>query len=333
MKKKPEPKVKSTTARTRKSRARGKGPSLFETSEVVAPEVNGNGSHVPSIPHPRNSLNDLSGTEWLPETKSFFFQKGLGAAHPHAQIERQHPAPFSYIDIQRLVAFFTKAGQTVLDPFSGVGSTAKAAAVLGRKAIGIELSDQWHELAKTRLDKEVRHGESSRHKMIRGDARAVLKTLAPDSIDFVITSPPYWGILNKKPDHKAMERVRDKLALRYSDDVRDLGNIEDYDEFLGALAGILELCGVALKAKGYMALIVSDFRHASRFYPFHADLVSRVESIRVARGISLSLQGIKILLQNHKSLKPYGYPFAYVENIHHQYILIFRKMKTVSSDE
>ena len=31
------------------------------------------------------------------------------------------------------------------------------------------------------------------------------------------------------------------------------------------------------------------------------------------------------MLQNHKSLLPYGYPFAYVENIHHQYILIFRK--------
>ena len=37
------------------------------------------------------------------------------------------------------------------------------------------------------------------------------------------------------------------------------------------------------------------------------------------------LQGVKVLLQNHKSLLPYGYPFSYVENIHHQYILIFKK--------
>lgn len=35
---------------------------------------------------PRNSLNDLNGSQWLPETKSFFYQKGLGAKHPHAQI-------------------------------------------------------------------------------------------------------------------------------------------------------------------------------------------------------------------------------------------------------
>ena len=34
----------------------------------------------------RNPLNDLTGKDWLPETKSFFYQKGLGANHPEAQI-------------------------------------------------------------------------------------------------------------------------------------------------------------------------------------------------------------------------------------------------------
>ena len=33
----------------------------------------------------RNSLNDMTGKEWLPETKSYFFQKGLGADHPDAR--------------------------------------------------------------------------------------------------------------------------------------------------------------------------------------------------------------------------------------------------------
>jgi excisionase family DNA binding protein len=61
---------------------------------------------------PRNTLNDLNGSKWLPETKSFFYQKGLGAKHPHAQIERQHPAPFSYQDVEHLIAFFTKKGMT-----------------------------------------------------------------------------------------------------------------------------------------------------------------------------------------------------------------------------
>lgn len=57
---------------------------------------------------PRNTLNDLNGSQWLPETKSFFYQKGLGAKHPHAQIERQHPAPFSFQDISHLITFSPK---------------------------------------------------------------------------------------------------------------------------------------------------------------------------------------------------------------------------------
>lgn len=44
----------------------------------------------------RNQLNDLTGKDWLPETKSYFYQKGLGANHPDAQIEKQHPAPFLF---------------------------------------------------------------------------------------------------------------------------------------------------------------------------------------------------------------------------------------------
>ena len=45
-----------------------------------------------------NELNDLSATEWIPETVSVFVQKGLGSNHIDAQIEKLHPAPFSYQD-------------------------------------------------------------------------------------------------------------------------------------------------------------------------------------------------------------------------------------------
>ena len=91
---------------------------------------------VQGVVDPRNSLNDLTGKDWLPETKSFFYQKGLGANSPEAQIEKLHPAPYSFQDIGHLVRFFTKRGMKVLDPFGGVGSTAKACEVDGRVCIG-----------------------------------------------------------------------------------------------------------------------------------------------------------------------------------------------------
>ena len=278
---------------------------------------------------PRNTLNDLNGSQWLPETKSFFFQKGLGSKHPHAQIERQHPAPFSFQDISRLIMFFTKKGMRVLDPFGGVGSTAKACELEGRICTSIELQEKWHSLAIKRLETEVGIGTSANHEFILGDSRKVLKEMANQSFDFVVTSPPYWSILNKKADHKVKsERLANDLATNYSDDANDLANIKSYDEFLDVLVNqVFMECARVLKPKKYMALVVSDFRDKSSFISFHSDLIQLLNKRNTADGFKMALQGIKILLQNHKSLLPYGYPFAYVENIHHQYILIFRKEK------
>ena len=279
---------------------------------------------------PRNTLNDLNGSQWLPETKSFFYQKGLGPKHPHAQIERQHPAPFSFQDVSHLITFFTKSGMKVLDPFGGIGSTAKACALAGRYCTSIELQPKWNELAIKRLETEVGEGVSNQHKFILGDSRDVLKTLNSSTFDFMITSPPYWSILNKKADYKVKrERLANNLATNYSDDDKnDLANIESYAEFLQILVDDVFLeCGRVLKPKKYMCLVVSDFRNKSEFISFHSDLIQAINRRETPDGYRLTLQGVKVLLQNHKTLLPYGYPFAYVENIHHQYVLIFRKDK------
>lgn len=276
----------------------------------------------------RNKLNDLNGTKWLPETKSFFYQKGLGSKHPHAQIERQHPAPFSFQDVAHLITFFTKAGMKVLEPFGGVGSTAKACEIEGRICTSIELQERWHNLAIERLETEVATGASKNHEFIQGDTREVLKTLETSSHDFMITSPPYWTILNKKADHKVkQERISNNLATNYSvNDPNDLANIDNYEKFMDILVNdVFMECGRIIKPKKYMCLVVSDFRNKSEFISFHSDLIQALNKRTTSDGYELSIQGVKVLLQNHKSLLPYGYPFAYVENIHHQYVLIFKK--------
>ncbi len=277
---------------------------------------------------PRNSLNDLNGSQWLPETKSFFYQKGLGSKHPHAQIERQHPAPYSFQDISHLITFFTKKGMNVLDPFGGVGSTAKACALEGRICTSIELQKKWYDLSIERLEYEVGKDSSKEHIFICGDSKTELKKLKTSYFDFMVTSPPYWSILNKKADYKVKkERLANNLATNYSDnDENDLANVEKYEDFLKILVDDIFLeCGRVLKPKKYMCLVVSDFRNKSEFISFHSDLIQAMNHRKTSDGYKLTLQGVKVLLQNHKSLLPYGYPFAYVENIHHQYILIFRK--------
>src|SRR5438445_3087417 len=138
---------------------------------VIPAKVNG-----ARRPVPVNRLNDLTAKEWIPETVSVWIQRGLGQGHAHAQIERQHPAPFSFQDVARLIRFFTKSGELVLDPFVGVGSTLKAAAIEGRRGIGIELNKKYADLARVRLKTELTEEFLFRNeqKVIQGDARSVI---------------------------------------------------------------------------------------------------------------------------------------------------------------
>lgn len=270
---------------------------------------------------PVNRLNDLSAKEWIPETVSVWIQRGLGKAHAHAEIERQHPAPFSFQDVARLVRFFSKAGETVLDPFLGVGSTLKAAAVEGRKGVGIELNKKYADLARVRLKTELSDdpGICRDQKVIRGDARVEIPKLVPNSVKVVVTSPPYWTILHKQ-DHKAFqERISLGLDTQYSRDSADLGNVETYPAFLSALADTLALTRTCLVEGGHMCLVVGDFRQKSRYFMLHADIAREME----ARGFTL--KGIKVLYQRHKRVFPYGFPYSYVPNLHHQYIVILAK--------
>lgn len=277
---------------------------------------------VKTVDH-RNDLNDLSSTEWIQETKSFFYQKGLGAGSPEAKYEKMHPAPFSFTDISKLIKFFTKKQGKVLDPFSGVGSTIKACVELEREGFGVELSSKWCEITRERLSKESIFEVDDKH-LICDDSRNLKKFFPMNYFDFIVTSPPYWNILEKK-DHKANERAINGNATKYSEDEKDLGNIDDYETFLDELSKIFFQCFDVLKEGKYINIIVSDFRHKSEFYAFHANLMDRLTDRKLKK--RFHLKGIKILVQNAKKLFPYGYPFSYVENIHHQYVLILQKPK------
>lgn len=312
-------------------------------------------------PSPRNKLNDLTNRDWLRETKSFWMSRAEGLPEPAAgaleefvqqlcetrepeeveailgqldasfvfsntpprsKLKALHPATFSELDVERLIRFFTKEGERVLDPFVGSGSTLVACSNCGRSGVGIELSREWAEIARRRVDAEGAGGpiSAARQEVVLGDALATLRQMPEESADFVVTSPPYWSILTKKAGMKVQaEREAKGLPTQYSQDNRDLGNVEDYQAFLGLLAGVFAECGRVLKAGRYMAVVVSDFRHGPRFYLYHADLSQRIE----AAGIPL--RGVTVLAQDSKNLYPFGVPNQFVSNIHHQYILIFQR--------
>ena len=188
--------------------------------------------HKESKYDPRNKLNDLNGTEWLKLTKSFLFSEKCA----DDKEALKHPAPFLIKDIEKLISFFTKSNAVVLDPFMGSGTTAIAAYNLHRYAVGIDLNQKYKELALTRFNKKSML-EKKDFEYLVGDALTMLDDI--DKVDYIVTSPPYHNILqnNSKGIRKDAStkgfRNGSRLGVDYySDDERDLGNQNSYQDFL-----------------------------------------------------------------------------------------------------
>ena len=62
-----------------------------------------------------------------------------------------HPAPYPVALAERLIKMFSFAGDTVLDPFAGTGTTALAAMVSGRNSISVEIEPKYLMMAEQRL--------------------------------------------------------------------------------------------------------------------------------------------------------------------------------------
>src|SRR5436190_1516015 len=62
-----------------------------------------------------------------------------------------HPAPYPVELAERLIRMFSFAGDTILDPFGGTGTTTLAASRVGRHSISVEIDDQYFALLRRRL--------------------------------------------------------------------------------------------------------------------------------------------------------------------------------------
>jgi len=68
---------------------------------------------------------------------------------------RDHPAPYPVELAERLIRMFSFAGDTVLDPFMGTGTTSVAAARCGRNSIGVEIDPHYRKMASDRIARET----------------------------------------------------------------------------------------------------------------------------------------------------------------------------------
>jgi DNA modification methylase len=271
----------------------------------------GDAELAPDKTNGRKRANELDGATWTRYSISVWND----IKKTSEEIAFRHPAMFPIALPMRLIECFTKDDEkVVLDPFAGVGSTAVAAEAMGKTGIAIELSEDFVQKARQRPALLTDKPGGART-VQTGDARQLEKFVASESVDLVITSPPYWDILLQK-------RTADYREQRdYGSDKDDLGKIRSYSSFLYALQQVFRKVYDAMRPGKYCCVVVMDIRKKDKFYCFHADLANYLGQI----GFELDDIIIWDRRQEYSNLRPLGFPSRFRINKIHEFIMIFRK--------
>lgn len=263
----------------------------------------------------RKKANELDGKTWLRYSISIWSD----IRKSPEEVALNHPAIFPVALAGRVIEIFTNSEQKIIfDPFVGVGSTVVAAQSMGKYGIGIELNPEFAEKAEMRFQQlGLLNSNEGSHTIHCANAFDLLEYVEQNSVDLVITSPPYWDILN-------MKRSADYKEIRtYSNEEADLGNVEDYGQFLEQLKLVFEKIYQVMKAGVYCCVIVMDLRKKDKFYPFHSDIANFMQEV------GFIYDGIIIWDRRHEynNMRPLGYPSVFRVNKAHEFILIFQKPK------
>jgi DNA modification methylase len=265
----------------------------------------------------KNKLNDLDPKTWLMFQKSWFVHN----PPPRRKGVLVHPAKFPETMAQDFIEFFSKRGGNVLDPMAGTGSTLIAGLRAGRNSYGIELNPKYAGIARQLITEERlalgQAVEGLTSNIITGNASQALDFPLP-TIDYVLTSPPYWDMLHARgAETQKNRRAATELDVFYSDDPDDVGNIHNYEEFLAKLVAIYAGLKPLLREKAYLTIIVKNVKKGGRIYPLAWDLGRELGKV-------YTLKDEKIWLQDNQRLAPYGMGSAWVSNTFHHYCLQFR---------
>lgn len=254
-------------------------------------------------------LNDLTGKEWL--QNSFSIWRNINKNSEEKKLN--HPASYPAELAEKIIKIWTKEGALVLDPFLGSGSTLIGALQSGRRCIGIDLSKDYCKMSQDRL-KEFSF-DKKLYKIINGDSLKEVPKI-DDEIDLTVTSPPYWDVLNQK-------RTADRKDTKnYSNSNYDLGNMNEYEDFIIALKNIFKEVFEKTKPGGYCVINVMDIRKKEKFYALHIDVVKALEEV----GWYFDDLIIWDRQNEYNNMKPLGYPYKYRINKVHEYLLIFNKV-------
>ncbi|MCQ2735753.1 MAG: site-specific DNA-methyltransferase [bacterium] len=217
----------------------------------------------------------------------------------------------------QVITRYTKRGDTVLDLFSGMGTTMIECCHLGRNGIGVELNPDVVKASSARIAMSD-NPFGVKTSLINGDSASegivarVLKKCSEygcRSVQHVVLHPPYWDI------------------IKFNKDERDLACSSTCDEFLEKFEKVAVNAYRLLDDGRFMTLVIGDKYAKGELVPL------AFECMNVCRKVGFRLKAINVKdiqgnergkgrqgnLWKYRALKQGFYLFK------HEYIIIFRK--------
>jgi len=252
--------------------------------------------------------------EWREYTKTVW--------HIANTSHEEHPAVFPVEIPHRLTKLFSFYGDVVLDPFAGVGTTAKAAIPLGRRAVCVEQNKRYVELIKSAC-RGLKNGHGPDFEpleVIHGDSRD-LKRITNNSVGLVVTSPPYWN----KAD--------------YGPGKDNLGKIDGYLAFIESTRAVWRECFRTLMPGRKLCIVTANVNQHTDMglltFPLATDLAVLLRELGfvMINEIIWSKDGTGGKWGSYGAQRPifgsYPYPPNFLFKNVHEYVLIFAKPASV----
>jgi excisionase family DNA binding protein len=283
-------------------------------------------------------FNGLTPSEWALLSKNVVSEDDVlnpvwnDLSSPRNKYQLEHGAVYPVKLAERLIKMYSAVGDTVFDPFLGIGSTIIAAQGLNRHGVGTELNPKFANIAQQWLDDvQGLFANNHHYKIINDDCRNMLQHIRKEKIQLTVTSPPYADFIQKSLKdrvtvHKTsiIKHENNSTVKQYSEHENDFGNLP-YKDFLKGIKKILKDNLEITKAGGYSCWVVKDYRDTKNkipYIPFHSDLAV------VGQEAGWLYQDLIVWDQTgQRRLERLGYPSIFYVNQNCSFIVVFRKPK------
>ena len=158
---------------------------------------------------------------------------------------KNYPGRFPPKIPEILIKKYTTKGDFILDPFLGGGTTIIEAIKLGRNSIGFDINPEAIDLSNEKIMK-FKGDDLISYAEICDAKKLIIKD---NSIDLIVTSPPYWNL------------------IKYSNEKKCLGNSKHYNQYLESLERSIEEMYRVLKPQKYCCIVIGDAVEGWKFQP------------------------------------------------------------------